>query len=291
MSNNLPPAHGGGGGGGNTSHRKPCCSAGWEQRATFYVVLLGVLAFLGLLIGIISKGEDLDQTSKATVSMHKETIEMRTSVEKALSTFRSHFPANQETITTEQVLDTIDKVHSIIVWAEEVRRGLPPDTLQTIVKNAGTLVGNVTAFVDTIGAIFGPSSGSEKESVQKRAMIANAGTFFSKGAELLNTVSPEEFHSAFVASHEAVQTFSRMSRGLADDRVNSIVQSMSDILSAADSTHIVSVIAKLTEGVTQVINRFTSPQGIRLSLPLDMGAAPLQDRPGTASPSLPVVKR
>lgn len=60
----------------------------------------------------------------------------------------------------------------------------------------------------------------------------------------------------------------KLSQNISQDRLNRIVESTSDILSAANSTHIVSVIADLVKGANDVLHRFAQPGGIRLSLPL-----------------------
>jgi hypothetical protein len=84
-------------------------------------------------------------------------------------------------------------------------------------------------------------------------------------------VSPGEFHAAFASGHEAVQTMAKLSQNISQERVNRIIESASDILGAADSTHVVTVIAELVKGATDVLHRFAQPGGIRLSLPVGGG--------------------
>lgn len=234
------------------------------MTAIFIVVTFGTLTLTGLVIGIISKGEDLDKTSRATVSMHDETIQMRKGVEEYVRNIREHFPANQETVTTEQVLDSIDKAHAMMLWFNTLRSELPPDVLEKLIKNAGSLVGNANTMMGAVQGLFDAPS-----SDRHRAMIGNAAMFFAKGAELLSTVSPTEFHEAFASGHEAVQTMAKLSQNISHDRVNRIIESASDILGSADATHVVSVIADLVKGANDLIRRFTQPGGIRLSLPLE----------------------
>ena len=89
----------------------------------------------------------------------------------------------------------------------------------------------------------------------------------------LSTVSPGEFHEAFASTHEAVQSMAKLSKNISQERVNRIVESASDILGSVESEHIISVIGNLVKGVTEVMHRFTQPGGLRLSLPVDQGAA------------------
>jgi len=60
----------------------------------------------------------------------------------------------------------------------------------------------------------------------------------------------------------------KLSQNISQERVNRIVESASDILGAAEATHIVGVISELVKGASDVIHRFAQPGGIRLSLPL-----------------------
>jgi len=219
----TPPAvnRGRSDGGGADKKKIQWCGKGWQLTAIFWTVLIGVTAFVALEIAIVSKSDDLDQTSRATVSMHDETIELRRNIEDYIKGIRQHFPANQETLTAEQVFDSIDKAHAMMLWLNELRAGMPPEAgpifavprcrltcpapqvIQQLVKNANTLVGNVSSVVGTVKGLFDGLGTDNNE--RHRTMVNNAAMFFAKGAELLSTVSPGEFHTAFAATNEAVQ--------------------------------------------------------------------------------------
>jgi len=249
--------------------------------AIFWVVLIGVSAFVALEIAIVAKSDDLDQTSRSTVAMRNETVAMRQNVEAYLKRVTSHFPANQDTVSVEQIVDTIDKVHAMMLWASDLKAGIPPETIQQLVKNADKLVGNVTSVVGTVKGLFDSLSG-DSNNERHRAMVSNAALFFAKGAELLGTVSPDEFHSTFKATHEAIQSMAKLSQNISQERVNRIVESVSDILGAVESEHIVSVTGNLVRGATEVIERFTRP--------LDAAAALLAQQP-VAAASAPAIAR
>jgi hypothetical protein len=253
---------------GSGKYRK-CCGPQWQLDGIFWVALIVGTAILGIIIGIVSKSDDLDQTSRATVRMHDETVELRKNVEAWIHGIRAHFPANQETVTTEQVLDSVDKMHAMMLWANEIRASIPPGVLEAMVKNANLVVGNVTTMIGAVGGMFDGLGGADTGAKERhRALVGNAALFFAKGAELLSTVSPGEFHAAFASGHEALQSMSKLSQNISQDRVNRIIESASDILSSANSTHIVTVIAELVKGANDVLHRFAQPGGIRLSLPL-----------------------
>jgi len=269
----VPPAQPRGGKGGKPGGT--CCQPGWQLTAIFCVVLIGTCTLIGLVIAIISKGDDLDRTSRATQDMHRETMDMRKNIEDALRPIRDHLPANQGIVTTEQVLDSIDKGHAVMLWVNQLRSELPPDVLEKLIKNAGSLVGNANNILGSVQAAFDAPNESERH----RAILGNAALFFAKSAELLSTVSPAEFHVAFSAGNEALQAMARLSQNLDHARVNRIVESASDILGSADSAHIVSVIAELAKGASDVIHRFARPGGLRLSLPIggDSASAGIED--------------
>jgi len=260
---------------------KKWCGEGWQLTAIFWVVLIGVSAFVALEIAIVAKSDDLDQTSRSTVAMRNETVAMRQNVEAYLKRVTSHFPANQDTVSVEQIVDTIDKVHAMMLWASDLKAGIPPETIQQLVKNADKLVGNVTSVVGTVKGLFDSLSG-DSNNERHRAMVSNAALFFAKGAELLGTVSPDEFHSTFKATHEAIQSMAKLSQNISQERVNRIVESVSDILGAVESEHIVSVTGNLVRGATEVIERFTRP--------LDAAAALLAQQP-VAAASAPAIAR
>jgi len=266
----VPPTRGSAGKGMTGSGKRGCCGSTWQLDGIFWVCLIVGLAIIGLIIGVVSKSDDLDQTSRATVMMRNDTVELRKNVEAYIQSIRANFPANQETVTMEQVLDSVDKAHAMMVWLNELRSGLPPDTIQLMVKNANSLVANGASMVGTVKGLFDELGATDKE--RHRAMMGNAALFFAKSAELLATVSPGEFHAAFASGHEAVQTMARLSQNISHDRVNRIIESASDILGAADSAHVVTVIADLVKGATEIVHRFAQPGGLRISLPVGEGA-------------------
>lgn len=218
---------------------------------------------------MVAKSDDLDRTTRATVDMHNETTVLRQDVQGYLRSITEHFPQNQGSMSLEQIVDTVDKVHAMMLWVNDLKSGLPTETVQQLVKNANTLVGNVSAVVGTVGAMF-DGMGSDNKA-RHLTMVNNAALFFAKGAELLGTVSPGEFHEAFASTNEAVQSMAKLSKNISQERLNRIVESASDILGAVESEHIISVIGNLVKGVNEVLHRFTQPGGLRLSLPVDQG--------------------
>lgn len=269
MQFEIPPARGGDDKYGKKG-QSPCCGPNWQLTAIFWTVLFGTIAFFVLLIVLVVSGPEMQATSRATVAMHEETVKMKEDAETWFKKFRTNFPENQPTVTTEQLLDSIDKVHSITAWVDQVRRGIPPATLHAILNNANTFIGNATLFVEIVGAVFNSEKGTAA-TPGKRELFTGAGSFLKKGAELITSISPAEFHEAFITTHSAVKSFVRLSENVSHEKVNKIVDSVSDILSAADSSHIVTVISDLTKGVSEVIHRFAQPGGLRLSLPVMAG--------------------
>lgn len=262
-------------GNGKTSSRQRwCCGQNWQLTGIFWITLIVGAAVIGLVAGIFAKREELNQTTRATVSMHKDTTEMRENTEAWVKQFRSHFPPNQETVTTEQILDSIDKGHAMVQWADQVVKAIPPATVRTLVASAERLLGNATLLVEVFTAAFAlpPSSPSSpaKRSTEQEQMVNGLATMVRRGAELISTVSGAEFHSAFTTVHTALQSFVRVSERVDPERVGKIVNSASDILGAADSEHIIKTMSELSRGAADVIHRLSNPGGLRVSLPLSM---------------------
>lgn len=117
-----PPAKGRG-----MSSDKRWCGQGWQLTAIFWTVLIGVGAFVALEIAIVAKSDTLENTGRATMDMRNETVTMRMNAESYLKRVMAVFPANQDTVSLEQIVDTIDKVHALMLWADDLKTGLAPE--------------------------------------------------------------------------------------------------------------------------------------------------------------------
>lgn len=290
-----------------------CCGPGWQATGLFYLSLLGVSLFLIFLIVLVANGGDLKNTSKATIAMHEETVQMKADVARKWKEFRANFPSNQEQVTTEQVLDIIDKGHAMVVWADQLRHKMPPQMVRDLVHNVTTALSFVNDALAPPGVLEGKKR--SEETMRKHAMLKNVAGILQKGYDLVSTVTPEEFHDSLVAGHqllangvrlmEAVQTekverifakidhilgaaesdkivdhISRLSsngvrlmEAVEVEKVKKIVTRVDHILSAAESDEIVDHIAKLAAGALKLIDRFTQPDGLRISLPIGPVAA------------------
>ena len=90
-------------------------------------------------------------------------------------------------------------------------------------------------------------------------MVGCRKTWSDTSPPITSTVSPDEFHATFKATHEAIQSMAKLSQNISQERVNRIVESASDILGSVESTHIVSVVGKLVQGATVIMERLTHP--------------------------------
>jgi len=285
------------GGAGANAHNKSSCSHHWEKRGIFTLTLIGVGVFIAFVVVLWSKGEDLEMTSRATVMMHDETVKMKTDVETWLKNFRSNFHTNQEVITTEQVLDSIDKMHATIAWMNELRSGLSPTELQLMLKNANTIVSNVARISELFGSLGGGGGGGSVSSTtgtsvnvttlrqknssakeEKEAdLMDKMGTFINKGSQLIGSVSADEFHGTVLAFKSGLETVVRVSQNVSSAKVNEIVDKVSDILAAAESEHVIETISRVTKGVIEIIDRINQPIGIN---PLAAAAASVANAGG-----------
>lgn len=256
-----PPA------GNNT---KTCCGPGWQLNAILIICFIGLILFGGLMIGILASKDEMQATTRATISMHDEAMEMKATTSKWVKQMKETFPANQDEMTLKEILGTIDKIHETVVWVDKVLKGIPANSIQSIMHNADLFIGNATLFVEVVTSVFNPQSGAAKRSLDDTLLVAGAGNFLKKSAELINSISPDEFHQTFITVQSAIDIFVRLSRDIDSQKINSIVKSTSDILSAADSSHIVDTISKLSNGAFDVIHRFSQPDGLRVSLPVSM---------------------
>lgn len=161
-------------------------------------------------------------------------------------------------------------------WADRVAQGVDSRTVATIANNVNTFVGNATMFVEVLTGVFGVKKeasgggGGGGLSAEKRdRLVESTSTLLTKISDLIHSVEPKEFHDLFIATSEAVTRVINITRSVEDDRLRKIVESTSDLLSAADTEHVVGVLANLTRGATDMMHRLSQPAGLRVSLPLD----------------------
>jgi len=249
------------------------CPPGWELKGIFATGLAVFVLFVAFCIVLWANSDSLEQTSRATVMMHEETVKMKEDAEKWIKQFRTNFHANQEVITTQQILDTIDKSHETIAWLNEVRAGIEPDTVHSLVKNVNAVIGNVAQFSklfgDALPTLVNGTAKRSSGSGGEATLIDRVSGFVEKGAQLFGTITADEFHETFIALKSGLETVTRVSQNISSDKVNKIVDSTSTILSAAESEHIVKTISKISAGVIDIIDRFKQPTGLRLSLPIE----------------------
>jgi len=270
---------------GKHKHGGACCGPGWQQTGIFWISLAGVCLFAGLLIALVAKGDQLEATSRATVAMHEETIETKTKIEKALSDWRSKFPENQETLTTEQVLDSIDKAHNMMVWAEGVTRQVETNEIKTIVRNVDRLVGNVTTFVEIITAAFTPTPNTmakSKKDQTDRVLESARGLLF-KTVDLLSELKAADVRDMFLSVKRGVDSVNDITKKVKGDTVAKILTNAAEVLASAESEHVVDVISRISKGALEIIDRFKQSEGIRISIPLDHPSAAAISAPSSSS--------
>lgn len=280
----------GGYGGSNANGKKKnsgsaiCCGPGWQLTALFWIGLLFFGSFLGLMIGVIANKDVLEQTGKATVSMHKDTVELRSKIEAAVKDFSTKFPSNQVEITVSQVLDSISRSHELVVWVDQISKGIPPGVIAGVAKNADAFISNATAIMEVFGSAVrgGPKQNQARAIGSKQEPEGMGfGPLIQKTMELLNGLNPKEFHDVIVETRVALSRFVKMTDGIKPEKLAKLVNSLADIVSAAETDHIIDSIAKLSKGAGDVIRRFSQPGGLTLSLPLDSPVASPQAAAGT----------
>lgn len=106
------------------------------------IAAVGLFVVTGLLIAVVvalygayQSSDMMTKTSESTVAMHTETQEMRTNVESWIHKFRKEFPSNQEVLTTQQILGTIENIHKISARGEYLLSNIEPESLPNVVKN------------------------------------------------------------------------------------------------------------------------------------------------------------
>jgi len=265
-------------GGGSKGHPKRtggCCSPSAVDKWTLFFVIVIAGIFTGFMLGLFLSREDLQATSKATVAMHDETMETKETITKALKEFRSKFPDNQEELTVGQVLDSIDKAHAMMAWAETITKQVPTNDVQTIVRNVDKLVGNVTVFVQMITAVFtpAPDTMAKGKRDQTDRMLESARGLMFRSVELLSALKPSNISDMFASVKRSVDSVNAIASHIKGETVSKILANTAEILASAESEHVVDVISRISKGALDIIDRFKQSEGIRISLPLDHPAA------------------
>lgn len=259
---------------GRSSSSGGCCGAVAVERWTLLFVIVIAGMFAGFMLGLFLSREDLQATSKATVAMHDETIQTKETITKALADFRAKFPENQEELTVGQVLDSIDKAHAMMVWAETITKQVPTGDVNTIVRNVDRLVGNVTMFVEIITAAFTPTTPSKStKRDQTDRMLESARGLMFRTVELLSALKPSNISDMFASVKRSVDSVNALAEKIPGETVSKIVENTGRILASAESEHVVDVISRISKGALDIIDRFKQSEGIRISLPMDHAIA------------------
>lgn len=268
-------------GGGSKGHPKSragggCCSPSAVDKWTLLFVILIAGMFTGFMLGLFLSREDLQATSKATVAMHDETIETKETITKALKEFRAKFPENQEEMTVGQILDSIDKAHAMMAWAETITKQVSTNDVQTIVRNVDKLVGNVTVFVQMITSAFtpAPDTMAKGKRDQTDRMLESARGLMFRSVELLSALKPSNISDMFASVKRSVDSVNAIAEHVKGETVSKILANTAEILASAESEHVVDVISRISKGALDIIDRFKQSEGIRISLPLDRAPPP-----------------
>jgi hypothetical protein len=266
---------------GNPKSRGGCCGPVAIERWKLVFVIAIAAMFAGFMIGLFTSREELQATSKATVAMHDETIETKETITKALKEFRSKFPENQEELTVGQVLDSIDKAHAMMAWAETITKQVPTNDVQTIVRNVDKLVGNVTVFVQMITAAFtpAPDTMAKGKRDQTDRMLESVRGLMFRTVDLLSALKPSNISDMFASVKRSVDSVNAIASHIKGETVSKILANTAEILASAESEHVVDVISRISKGGLDIIDRFKQSEGIRISLPLHPGPPPVYPVP------------
>lgn len=236
--------------------RRKCCGPGWQLTALVWMAAVGLVLFGALLLALVLSGPEMHATTSATVDMHEKMLEGRQAAMDWVQSLRDHFPAGQDRVLAEQIVDTVDRVHGMVTWADAVRMRIDPAVAASLVAKVDAFLGNTTLLVELMDAFLAPESAGQA----------------SRGIELLRAVDPEDVRSILHNGNAALKSVASLDR----EKVGRLVDRAADILGAADSSHVVSVITRVTQKVSQALDRFLRPGGgVRLSLPLAAPASGL----------------
>ena len=250
---------------GKTKHNNKAggCSTNCLLGTLIVLAAIGVIMFGIFMFAMYRNGPALEATTSATVGMRVDMVRMQKNAKQSFETFRANFPINQEEITTKQVLDSIDKAHGILAWANDLKNRVSPAMI-------GSLVGNITTVMYNVNSMFIPAAG-ETHQQRSNELIGNAALVVQKIGTLVNTITPAEFHAAFMQGQSALGEATKLITTVNHQPVAEMMQKISDVLGAADSEHIIQSITNTSKGLNEVIDRFTHDGGISISLPISGG--------------------
>jgi hypothetical protein len=174
-------------------------------------------------------------------------------------------------MTVGQVLDSIDKAHAMMTWAETITKQVPTNDVKTIVRNVDRLVGNVTVFVQMITAAFTPTPDTMAKSKRDQTdrMLESARGLMFRSVELLSELKPSNISDMFASVKKSVDSVNSIASHIKGKTVSKILANTAEILASAESEHVVDVITRISNGALDIIDRFKQSEGIRISLPLD----------------------
>jgi hypothetical protein len=237
--------------GGFEKPKRRRCHPKWQETGILIANYIGLVLFLVLLGALVLKGGELHETSESTIGMRKDTLEMRANAEAWIKQFRSNFPSNQEVLTTQQVLDIVDKSSATVEWIESVTHAIPKEL-------PGHLMGNLTQTLNYLNVGFTSPSKKRDPAMQ------DASAILSRVRSWAESISSEEFHSGFAAATRFMQVIGAVD----DQKVAKIVDVLGHIFQDVDKDKFVDKATRLAKGAGDFFERFQQPGGLRIELPI-----------------------
>ena len=186
-----------------------------------------MIAILVLLAGAWSQGDMLTDTSKATMSMHRETNEMRDSVVDYINHIRSQFPANQDVLAARQALGIVESANNILARADFLMQRVDEETIKQLSAHASSIMAKIDTAAGNI----------DQATVERaKAMVAHM-------TELVSGISPQQA-SALV------------------DGLAATTAQLGKLEQEADSVHFVEKSAGLFQEFQSVLHKFNGGEQV-----------------------------
>ena len=226
------------------------------MRKQLCAVIIGLFILVGGMIGfciaILVALPSMNESASAPVEMNRDMKKMKSD---GLSWFNANvknkFPHDQATVTTTQIVDLIDKGHGIGVKLNTVMESVPTEVLANGIE-AGM------GIMEKMNIALSKDGSSD--------IGADVHRILSQGATWMESVDIHEVQNGAKSAAGILNEVNRLMAQVPSDHFKDMLHKAYSLLEQAESDKIVDHISQLGEGISKILVRLNSEDGLTIKL-------------------------
>lgn len=226
------------------------------MRKQLCAVIAGLFILVGGMIGfsiaILAALPSMNESAIAPVEMNNDMKRMKADGLRWFNAnVKDKFPSGQVTITATQIVDLIDKGHGLGVKFNTVMENVPTEVISNGIEAGCGIIEKMDVALSKDG------SGD---------LGADLHRILSQGATLLESVDISEVHDGIKAATGILNEANRLISQVPSDQFKDMLHKAHSLLKQAESDEIVDHISQLGDGVSKILARLSSEDGLTIKL-------------------------